>query len=572
MSSRIPAEIPPEDNITLSPLDKYRIYGKFPYHMIIHIMLLIFNSLQAIIVLSEYTDYFRDQEKSFINALVSQDYKERKKISRKVYLYDISSLQNHMSTSMQKMFNANKTFLNIINFLDEEDQEINLENVDMQVNYKINISIFNKKRTSIPISLHYSLTPDYLGPINRNYTDKEIKNYLDMIDTFELNYNLKIYMSQYYKEHKICFIWKIRQIYDFTKKAHFEVRLDINNQQCEDKSSLSRIEIIMISHLWIHIISIILASFSVFFCLYDFYEVIHLQKYRRLILKLKKKKRIKNLKLLKVAETIKNAFNKWNIFIIISNICQIIGSILGLMQQKNVYGSMDKYLGFSGFLCIISIGKYIDYSPTYSFFNKTLKNTLPDFIPSFISIILVFIAFTFLGLLLFWDSERFTSVSDIMKGLFSMYVGDSVYDIITDITDKSNFIGQIYGYIFTILFIIVVMNVFVSVIQEGFMKTKFENRSYWIYNTLQRNDDLINESIKNLPNIDEMSQSEIKEELENRIILMNKGLNNCTFLIDDVEKSDIDEDSKNELKRILIRKIEEIDYKMEVIRVVWENK
>ena len=52
---------------------------------------------------------------------------------------------------------------------------------------------------------------------------------------------------------------------------------------------------------------------------------------------------------------------------------------------------------------------------------------------------------------------------------------------------------------------------------------------------------------------------------------MNKGLNNCTYLIDDVEKSDIDEDSKNELKRILIRKIEEIDYKMEVIRVVWEN-
>ena len=62
MSSRIPAEIPPEDNITLSPLDKYRIYGKFPYHMIIHIMLLIFNSLQAIIVFAlccahHFTEY-----------------------------------------------------------------------------------------------------------------------------------------------------------------------------------------------------------------------------------------------------------------------------------------------------------------------------------------------------------------------------------------------------------------------------------------------------------------------------------------------------------------------------------
>ena len=37
MSSKQASEIPPEDKISLSPLDKYRIYGKFPYHMIIHI-------------------------------------------------------------------------------------------------------------------------------------------------------------------------------------------------------------------------------------------------------------------------------------------------------------------------------------------------------------------------------------------------------------------------------------------------------------------------------------------------------------------------------------------------------
>ena len=572
MSSRIPAEIPPEDKITLSPLDKYRIYGKFPYHMIIHILLLIFNSIQAIILLPEYTNYFREQEKSFINTLVNQDYKERKQISRKAYLYDISSLQEHMSTSMQKMFNANKTFLNNINFLNKENEEINLEYVDMQVIYKINLSNFNIEQSPIPISFHYNVTPDFLGPINKNYTNDEIKNYLNLINYYELNYKLKIYMSQYYKKHKICFIWKIRQIYDFSKRAHIEVVLDINNQQCDECSTLSRFEIIMVSHLWIHLISFILASFSIFFCLYDFYEVIHLRKYRRMILKSQKNKRYKNLKLLKAAEIIAKAFNKWDLLIIISNICQIIGSILGFMQQKNVYDSMDKYIGLGGFLCIISIGKYIDYSPTYSFFNRTVINTLPDLIPSIASIMPVFIAFTFLGLMLFWDSERFTCVSDIMKALFAVYVGDSVYDVITDITDKSNFLGQIFGYVFTILFIIVVMNVFVAVIQEGFMKTKFDNRSYWIYNTLFRNDDFVNDSIKNLPNIDEMSQSEIKEELENRLILMNKGLNQCTNLIDDVEKSDIDEESKNELRKILFGKIEEIDYKMEVIRVVWENK
>ena len=68
-----------------------------------------------------------------------------------------------------------------------------------------------------------------------------------------------------------------------------------------------------------------------------------------------------------------------------------------------------------------------------------------------------------------------------------------------------------------------------------------------------------------------MSQSEIKRELENRIILMNKGLNKCINLIEGVEKQNIDEESKIALRKVLYRKVEEIDKKMEVIRVVWEN-
>ena len=57
-----------------------------------------------------------------------------------------------------------------------------------------------------------------------------------------------------------------------------------------------------------------------------------------------------------------------------------------------------------------------------------------------------------------------------------------------------------------------------------------------------------------------------------RIILMNKGLNKCRELIEEVENEDIDEKDKNELRKILLFKIEEIDKKMEVIRTVWENK
>ena len=571
MSKIIPTEIPPEDKITLSPLDKYRIYNKFPFHMVIHIILFVFNTIQAMIILSEFTDYFRAQEKCFLNALISEDSKENVDYARKVYLYDIPSLRNHINSSIEKMLNANDTFLNDIIFVDENEKETEIQFINMKINYNVNITNLEKNWSNIPLYNEYNVTINDLGPFNSTYSEDEIKKYINIIKTMEMKYNLKIYLTKHYKEYKECFLWNIKQIYDFSKNAHFEVRLFINNKQCEGKTSLSKIQTMIISHSWVHLIVIILASISVVLCLKDFYEVIHLRKYRKMILKSKKKNVLKNPKFLKASETISKALNKWDIFIILSNLFQIIGSIVSFMLQKNMNGSMDTYVGFGILLCYISLGKYLDYTPKYSLFYRTFVNSMSDFIPSFIAILPVFIGFTFLGLCLFWSSERFTTSSDIMKGLFAIMLGDSIYDIMTDIIDRSNFFGQIYGYLFTVLFIIVVMNVFVAIIQEGFMKTKFQNKSYWIYNSLQRSEDTANESLKNLPIIDEMSQSEIKEELENRIILMNKGLNKCTNLIEQVEKENIDEESKNEMRKILAKKIEALDEIMEVIRVVWEN-
>ena len=574
MSNRNLSEIPPEDKITLSPLDQYRIYGKFPYHMIIHIILLVFNTLQAMIILPAFTDYFRAQEKSFINALINEDSKENAEYARKTYLYDIHSLRKHMKSSIEKMLNANETFLNNIIFVDEDnDEEIEIENINMKVDYKVKISDIDKNKMRIPLQSEYNLTEEYLGPFNNNYNDDEIKDYLDMINKFELHYNFKIYLTKYYKEYKECFIWNIKQIYDFIKNAHFEVNLIITNRQCKVKTSFSYSEKMIISHSWVHFIVIILAAISVLFCLYDVYEAIHLKKYRKMILKSQKNKSTKNSKLMKASETLSKALNKWDLFIILSNLSQIIGSIISLMEQKSMNGSMDTYLGFGVLFGYIGLGKYLDFSPKYALFYRTFINMMSDFIPSFIAIMPVFIAFTFLGLCLFWSSERFTCVSDVMKALLAISLGDSIYDIISDITDRSNFFGQIYGYLFTVLFIIVVLNVLNAIIQEGFMKSKFESKSHWIYNSFKRSsEEAMNEDLKNLPVIDEMSQREIKEELENRIILMNNGLNKCINLIEEVEEENIDEKRKNELREVLMKKIEELDQKMEVIRVIWENK
>ena len=567
-------EIPPEDKIALSPLDKYRIYGKFPLNMIVHILLVVFTTIQAMIILSNFTSYFRAQEKAFTNILISYDSKENRDYARKIYLYDIPSLQDHLSSSIQNMFDKNTFFTEVI-YVNEDDEEIKPEFIEMDIEYKKNLSEIMKEKNkyAMPLQLYYNVSGEYLGPFNRNYTDDQIKKYLTAIEQFEIDYRFKTYVSFYYKEHKECFIWKIRQIYDFVKNAHFEVRLLIDNEKCKEQTSLSKIEQFIIRYLWIHFIVIILSTISVILSLYNFYEVIKINKYKKIIKKEKKQKKEINQKILKENEIVSKPLNKWDIGIVISNICQIIGSILSLLENDNMNGSVDIFVGFGVMLCYVCLGKYLDYNTKYGLLYKTLKHSIPNVMPFFIGIMPIFIGFTFLGLCLFWNSERFTNVTDVMKALFAIVNGDSVYDIIVDITDKSNFFGQIYGYLFTILFIVVVMNVFIAIIQEAYVSAKVANQSHWIYNVLQKNnDDLEDEAFKDLPKIEEMSQTEIKAELENRIILMNKGLNQCSELIEQVEKKDMDEKEKNKLRNILYLKIEEIDKKMEIIRTVWENK
>ena len=104
-------EIPPEDKIVLSPLDQYVIYGKFPYFMVIHLLLLVFNTLQVSIIVSEFNEYFRAQEKSFVNTLISEGPKEKRDYPKMTYLYSIGDIQKHLSQSVTKCWKQMKHFL-----------------------------------------------------------------------------------------------------------------------------------------------------------------------------------------------------------------------------------------------------------------------------------------------------------------------------------------------------------------------------------------------------------------------------------------------------------------------------
>ena len=565
-------EIPPEDKIVLSPLDQYVIYGKFPYFMVIHIVLLVFNTLQVSIILSEFNEYFRAQEKSFVNILISEGPKEKRDYPKETYLYTISDIQKHLNNSVSKMLAANETFLNTIRYINDNNTELEPEYFIMDIVYKSDIKKIDKSKYKMPIKESYQISPYDLGPFNTNYTYEDIKKYIDSIYAFYVKYSLKMYLTKYYKEYQECFIWDLVQSYDFSKSAHFTVSLIINNEQCEEMTPLSKGEVFMISHMWIHLFTLIFAIISAIFCLRSFHITNKLKRYKNSLIEKQIGKKIKNPKIKKEIETIEKVSNKWEFILIFGNLFQILGTLVSLMKIENMNYSTNLVFGIGAFLCYISAGKYMDYDSNHALFFRSLSNLWSIFVPYFLATIPMFIAFMLVGVCLFWNSERFTCLSDVIMDLFALFMGDSIYDITDDLSDKEKLFGVIYCYLYNILFICVVMNVFNSLVQSAFIASKVQEQNNWIYNSLMKEShEVTNENLRNLPSIETMSPEEITEEMLKRIGIMNDGLNKCVHLIEDIDNKKIDIETKTTYRKMIYRKVEEIDKKFEFIKLAWKN-
>ena len=68
----------------------------------------------------------------------------------------------------------------------------------------------------IPKNPNWNITENNLGPFV--YSDNELKEFLNYVEKFEINYKFNTYVPFYYKQHLECFGWKIKQNYDFSLK------------------------------------------------------------------------------------------------------------------------------------------------------------------------------------------------------------------------------------------------------------------------------------------------------------------------------------------------------------------
>ena len=131
-------------------------------------------------------------------------------------------------------------------------------------------------------------------------------------------------------------------------------------------------------------------------------------------------------------------------------------------------GSFRMILGLATAGMWFSLVQYLEYFPRFYLLIWTLKTGLPRVLQFFVGIFPFFIGYALLGMTLFGDeSALFGDIQSTVCTLFSVVNGDSVLDVFNALAYAFP-IGDIYLYIYIMIFMYVVLMSVIAIVEEAF--------------------------------------------------------------------------------------------------------
>jgi len=128
----------------------------------------------------------------------------------------------------------------------------------------------------------------------------------------------------------------------------------------------------------------------------------------------------------------------------------------------------------------VSVLKYYENARGYNIVFRTFQNSSSIVLMAIVGILPVFIGFGVLGMCIFWRSKRFFGFGASMFSLFALMNGDMIFDSYHDLDTIDYILSQVYLYVFVSISIMVIQNVFIVIIEDGYMISKFRNKNDWL--------------------------------------------------------------------------------------------
>lgn len=137
-------------------------------------------------------------------------------------------------------------------------------------------------------------------------------------------------------------------------------------------------------------------------------------------------------------------------------------------------------MGLGAMVAWISLTRYLEYSRDYSIISRTVRHALPVVLRTMLSVIPFLCGFALLGMCLFWESNRFDGFSISLFTLYAVMNGDMIYDTFHDLNQLRFLVSQIYMYCFVFFSICVFQNMFITLVEDGYISTKYKSKFDWL--------------------------------------------------------------------------------------------
>ena len=540
-----------KDQMFLNPLEKYAIYNKFPFVLVLHIFLVIFLMYQLISNMTENEEgrYFKHfLYEIFLPLDDSNAGKDKTGFTyqQHLYIYTIDELKDIINKSLTNYFDIENIAIENITHMYKNSTGA-ASSPEMYVDY------LRDKIGELPGQLSFELSLDDFGPLNDN---ENAKKFINNITNFKILYHLMTIFpsnNNNNKEQK-CIGHEIEQIYSFENSAIIDLYLKYNKVACSDKNYIADI-------FWSEIMIIILAIISL---LHTYFHVVKRYKYYWIY----KKEESKKYNEKKEGDKLKEVFEKedvifnylvtrkkpadkkykivdiWTIVALIGNAMQIIGAILTICDPYQ-FNSLTGFITSMGtVMALLIFIKYMDNLGSCSIIYETIKRGVPPSLNYLIGVLPAFLGYAILGKCIFWRSEFFSTLTNAIASLYALMNGDSVYFIFDDLIKNHYFFGTIYCYSFCIMFIVIVMNIFLGIVGEAFVTKKEKKYKHWIYYILQMEE---KEKRKKLLQEEEKEAEKNKTQKE----LLNYRFNKIYEEFDNVQKLSVLIIAKSTTKNIV---------------------
>jgi hypothetical protein len=446
MESPKNGEVSIKDRLFLDPIGKYRKYGLFPWKLLIHLLLLIFTSMQIIMIVVESANYSYNQyvvwNKLYLVRGVAGD---STLLTFNYYLFSIADLNSYFARTVENYFNINEHTVDT--YQPHTDSLGEIEPMRLYVSYLDSSSVADDGYL-----YSYDITPDDFGPLDID----NARDFLNDVQSFYIEMKIRHKLPSKVVLACDCFEWTIRQFYDYSLHGPINVSLDLDVTICDEAYDRYVRKLAWISIL---VLLLALASLGIIWS--------YIVSRAILISHIRGSESNRDWENLTFTEKMKFV-NPWMFVTFIGNLFQIFGAIMFFLVRFIPLRYFDIVAGFGSFCAWLNMLRYLQDHPNAYTVIHTFTRAFPILWRYIVGVVPLFMAFCFLAMALFWKTQYYNSTSGAMLANFALLNGDSVYMFFSGAVGVNYFWGFVYMYGFIVFFICCVHNIFIAIIGEGF--------------------------------------------------------------------------------------------------------